>query len=160
MSKQNLVDQIFKHFITDKNPAGYDPARGTCTYVNPPCAIGIFFTDEDLQLIKETYGDPEYSDEIESLISDLYSRGKKLSSTLDYFVDAQQETEYYHEFSEGPDEISTYSATFLYELQQAHDHSAESNGEAYDPETFRMLLFTKLKIICNRHVLKFPGDAV
>lgn len=164
MNKQNLVDQIFKHFITDKQPAGYDLEKKSCTYTNPPCAIGIFFTEEDLQLLKETYGDLGYSDEIESMISDLYSCGKKLSSALDYFVDEERETEYYHELSEGPDEIITYSATFLRELQQAHDHSATVSSCGRSPkastsEEFIEKLTEALKDICIRHVLKFPGDA-
>jgi len=149
MNKQSLVDKIFKHFITDKNPPGYDTSLSTCTYINPPCAIGIFLTQDDLELIESHFGKANHTDEIESMINDVYSSGKAFSEVLNSFVEEETDEETGEEF---------YSASFLRELQNAHDQSTETNGSPYSPETFRSFLKVKLFDICNRHVLKFPGS--
>lgn len=162
MNKQEIVNKVYDHYIIRKEPFGYNGARGGCTYTNPPCAIGIFLTDDDAATITDVRG-KDWDDEIESLIVDIYSNGYQLSGPLKEFVLKEENEDYDPELDAEEDEF-LFAAPFLQELQSCHDDSACAgsvsgiNGPSpRTPEDSIKELKKKLKELCNRHVLTYPG---
>jgi hypothetical protein len=50
MTKQEIFDKVWNHFIVEKNPVGFDNETNVCMYRNAEgykCAVGILIPDDE-----------------------------------------------------------------------------------------------------------------
>lgn len=50
MTKQEIFNKVWDHYIVKKSPPGVDPTDGKCRYRTPEgnvCAVGLFLTEEE-----------------------------------------------------------------------------------------------------------------
>lgn len=77
MNNQEAFNKMWDHFVTKKNPPGYNPKFASCEYIaddGSKCAVGCLLSEEDLNLFR--IGDLDQSDPIDCLIDYLPSLGE------------------------------------------------------------------------------------
>jgi hypothetical protein len=57
--KQQMVDKVYKTFVTDEAPPALDPKHGGCAYLGPSgekCAFAVNLNDEQLKVAHQHEG--------------------------------------------------------------------------------------------------------
>lgn len=134
MSKQEILQKVYDHFIKEGNPMGYDSKKSGCSY-EKGCAIGIFLTPE-----KRRFFDSN-SLALEDLYSSFSTEKEKEVQTAFNEIEAV----FGKNFVKNEQDFN-----FLVLLQDIHDSSINHFSESRSKEYF----LKSLNTLAKEHKLK------
>lgn len=151
LSKQEIVDKVYTHFITNKEPAGV--SNGECVYEHPPCAVGILLTEGDKEILKQVSSMGTVEGMIGDIIDNIYNVHGMTIPALDHLMVQCDHGDTHSDFLDGLQHCHDAVAT-----QWSDDENDRGRLIPEEPEVFRKKFSAKLKKFCSAHNLNYPGE--
>lgn len=138
--RQQIINKVYDHFITNDAPFGYDVSNEQCEYLTKDgrrCAIGIFLKED---CAKRAIG---------SVVDIFLKTPYLLPWTKDQLMEKYKEESNNLLFLRN-------NLLFLRTLQNNHDYAAEISVENVADR--KIIFRDRIKEMCQKYDLKFPGD--
>ena len=145
MTKQDIFDKVWQHFIVEGHPPGLSKHTETgCSYNGPdgPCAVGLFLSPETGTALDEA--SPDIIDVID------YAQDR-LNGNLEYWSDSH-DFDTFEKMLDNEVKLLATHGQFLTALQLAHDNTVKE-----DLLPFRERFAELLRGLAEGHGLKVPA---